>query len=77
MLRRRAKNGQHAGPEFWGCSTFARTNCGGIREIEAHQSLNGATPGEKGGGCTVAAVSLEHYDWQRHCHNLFRLPITA
>jgi hypothetical protein len=42
-----------------------------------HQSLNGATPEEKGGGSTVTAVSLEHYDWQRHCHGFFQLPIAA
>jgi hypothetical protein len=46
-------------------------------EFRVHQSLNGATPEEKGGGSTVAAVSLEHYDWQRHCHGLFQLPIGA
>lgn len=34
MVLRRAKRGQHAGGEFWGCSTFAKTKCGGIREVE-------------------------------------------
>jgi transposase InsO family protein len=46
-------------------------------EFRVHQSLNGATPEEKGGGSTVTAVSLEHYDWQRHCHGFFQLPIAA
>jgi restriction system protein len=34
MTLRRAKRGQHAGREFWGCSMYAQTKCGGIREIE-------------------------------------------
>ena len=34
MVLRRAKKGQNAGREFWGCSTFAKTKCGGIREVE-------------------------------------------
>jgi hypothetical protein len=29
-----AKTGQHAGKEFWGCSMYAKTKCGGIREVE-------------------------------------------
>ena len=33
MVLRRAKKGAHAGREFWGCSTYAQTNCGGIREV--------------------------------------------
>jgi restriction system protein len=34
MVLRRAKKGAHAGREFWGCSTYAQTKCGGIREVE-------------------------------------------
>jgi restriction system protein len=34
MVLRRAKSGQHAGNGFWGCSTFAKTKCGGIRKVE-------------------------------------------
>jgi restriction system protein len=34
MVLRRAKTGHHAGREFWGCSTFAKTNCRGFREVE-------------------------------------------
>ena len=34
MVLRRAKTGQHAGREFWGCSMFAKTKCGGVREVE-------------------------------------------
>jgi restriction system protein len=34
MVLRRAKKGTNAGREFWGCSTFAKTKCGGIREVE-------------------------------------------
>jgi restriction system protein len=34
MTLRRAKRGQQAGGEFWGCSTYAKTKCGGIREVE-------------------------------------------
>lgn len=34
MVLRRARTGQHAGREFWGCSTFAKTKCSGIREVE-------------------------------------------
>jgi hypothetical protein len=34
MVLRRAKIGQHAGREFWGCSTYAETKCGGIMEVE-------------------------------------------
>jgi restriction system protein len=33
MVLRRPKKGGHAGREFWGCSTFAKTKCGGIREV--------------------------------------------
>ena len=46
-------------------------------ELRVHQSLNGATPEEKGGGSIVATVSLEHYGWRSHCHGLFQLPIAA
>lgn len=34
MTLRRAKKGANTGREFWGCSTFATTRCGGIREVE-------------------------------------------
>lgn len=34
MVLRRAKRGANAGREFWGCSTYAQTKCGGIREVE-------------------------------------------
>jgi restriction system protein len=34
MVLRRAKKGAHAGSEFWGCSMYAKTKCGGIREFE-------------------------------------------
>jgi restriction system protein len=34
MALRRAKRGQHAGREFWGCSMYGRTGCGRIREVE-------------------------------------------
>jgi restriction system protein len=34
MVLRRAKKGAHAGREFWGCSMYAKTGCGGIREVE-------------------------------------------
>ena len=34
MLLRRAKRGAHAGREFWGCSLYTKTGCGGIRDIE-------------------------------------------
>ena len=34
MVLRRAKSGQHAGKEFWGCSMFSKRKCGGIREVE-------------------------------------------
>jgi restriction system protein len=34
MVLRRAKRGAHAGQEFWGCSLYTKTGCGGIREIE-------------------------------------------
>jgi len=33
MVLRRAKTGQHAGREFWGCSMYSKTKCGGIREV--------------------------------------------
>jgi len=33
MVLRRATRGQRAGRGFWGCSTYAQTKCGGIREI--------------------------------------------
>jgi hypothetical protein len=34
LVLRHAKTGQHAGREFWGCSTFSKTECGGIREVK-------------------------------------------
>jgi restriction system protein len=34
MVLRRAKTGQHAGREFWGCSMYSKTKCGGIRQVE-------------------------------------------
>ena len=34
MVLRRARTGQHAGREFWSCSLYSTTNCGGIREVE-------------------------------------------
>jgi restriction system protein len=34
MVLRRAKKGAHAGREFWGCSLYAKTGCGGVREVE-------------------------------------------
>jgi restriction system protein len=34
MVLRRARTGQHAGQEFWGCSMYAKAGCGGIREVE-------------------------------------------
>ena len=32
MVLRRARKGAHAGREFWGCSAYTKTGCGGIRE---------------------------------------------
>jgi transposase InsO family protein len=46
-------------------------------EFRVHQSLDGATPEERGGGPNVKVVDLEHYDWRSHCHGLFQLPIAA
>jgi len=34
MVLRRARTGQHAGREFWGCSMYRKTKCGGIRDVE-------------------------------------------
>ena len=34
MVLRRAQNGPNAGKEFWGCSMFGKTKCGGIRSVE-------------------------------------------
>ena len=34
MVLRRAKTGQHVGRKVWGCSTFAKTKCGGMREVD-------------------------------------------
>lgn len=33
MVVRRAKTGPNAGTEFWGCSMYAKTRCGGIRSV--------------------------------------------
>jgi putative transposase len=46
-------------------------------QLRVHQSLEGATPEEKGGGPTAKSASLEHYNWQSHCHGLFELPVAA
>jgi hypothetical protein len=32
MVLRRAKTSAHAGKEFWGCSMYPKTKCGGIRQ---------------------------------------------
>ena len=42
-----------------------------------HQSLNGATPDEKGGGPTPLPVDIKHYGWQSHCKGLFKLPVAT
>jgi len=42
-----------------------------------HQSLNGATPQEKGGRPIPLPINLKHYSWQSHCNGLFELPIAA
>ena len=34
MVLRRAKTGQHTAWEFWGCSMYEETKCGGIREVK-------------------------------------------
>ena len=33
MVLRRAKTGQHAGREFWGCSTYAKTSAAGLGRL--------------------------------------------
>lgn len=33
MVLRPAKTGRHAGREFWGCSMYSKTKCGGIRQL--------------------------------------------
>jgi hypothetical protein len=33
MVLCRAKTGQHAGREFWGCSMYGKTKCSGIRKV--------------------------------------------
>ena len=45
--------------------------------VRMHQGLSGDTPGEKAGGPTSRAASLENYLWQSHCQGLFELPIAA
>jgi hypothetical protein len=42
-----------------------------------HQSLNGATPEEKGGCPTPLPVDIRNYAWQSHCKGLFKLPVAA
>jgi putative transposase len=42
-----------------------------------HQSLDGATPEEKGGRPTPLPANLKHYRWQSHCNGLFELPVAA
>jgi ATP-dependent helicase YprA (DUF1998 family) len=34
MVLRRARTGPNAGREFWGCSMYAKTKCGGIRSAD-------------------------------------------
>jgi len=34
MVVPRSKTGQHAGREFWGCSMYAKTKCGGIHDVK-------------------------------------------
>lgn len=46
-------------------------------QFRVHQSLEGATPAEKGGRSTAQPINLEQYTWQAHCHGLFELPIAA
>ena len=46
-------------------------------EFRVHPSLEGATPEGKSGGPTGKPANFEHYEWQSHCHGLFKLPIAA
>jgi putative transposase len=42
-----------------------------------HQSLNGATPEEKGGRPNSLPIDFKNYGWQGHCNGLFELPVAA
>jgi len=46
-------------------------------ELRVHQSLEGATPAEKGGGRVGPSAQLDRYRWERHCQGLFELPVAA
>ena len=46
-------------------------------QLRVHQSLEGATPGEKAGSPTPEPACLDHYGWRGHCRGLFELPIAA
>lgn len=46
-------------------------------QLRVHQSLEGATPGEKAGSPTPEPACLDHYGWRGHCCGLFELPIAA
>jgi transposase InsO family protein len=46
-------------------------------QLRVHQSLEGATPGEKAGSPTPEPACLDHYGWRGHCRGFFELPITA
>ena len=47
MVLRRAQNGPNAGKEFWGCSMFGKTKCGGIRTMEQDHYQNTCKDREK------------------------------
>ena len=45
MVRRTARNGPHAGSQFWGCSEWGITGCGGLRHIPEDRIFASASAG--------------------------------
>lgn len=46
-------------------------------EERCHNGIDGLVPLQKAEGESGAAISINHYRWEKHCRGLFQLPIVA
>lgn len=51
----------------------------GVRNIiaESHHGIAGSTPLKKSGENQMTVISLHEYRWDKHCKELYELPIAA
>jgi hypothetical protein len=45
--------------------------------FNAHRIVRSGTPVQRAGAPSPAPAALDRYAWQRHCHDLFHMPIAA